>query len=159
MGTDVYMEWDKQTEKEKKAQYTGFSINTGKFGYLRASIGMVKENSILRELFPPEFWEGGKARAFDFIKNWEKLDQLAAKYLSSCIFNIEMEIAEGQENQIAMGAIVCGMLTGEGFTETEKPHLENLRYCVMWINSLYEFCSLGCTKQEKKLNPKVYISW
>ena len=35
MGIDIYLEWDNQTEKEKKDQCTGFSITSGNVGYLR----------------------------------------------------------------------------------------------------------------------------
>jgi hypothetical protein len=35
MGIDVYAKWDGQTEDEKKAQITGFSIVAGEVGYLR----------------------------------------------------------------------------------------------------------------------------
>lgn len=35
MGIDVYLRWDGQTEEEKEAQYTGFSIVSGHVGYLR----------------------------------------------------------------------------------------------------------------------------
>lgn len=35
MGIDIYMRWDDQTEDEKEAQYTGFSIDHGHVGYLR----------------------------------------------------------------------------------------------------------------------------
>lgn len=35
MGIDVYLLWDGQTEKERNAQYTGFSIVSGHVGYLR----------------------------------------------------------------------------------------------------------------------------
>jgi hypothetical protein len=35
MGIDVYMRWKEQTEDERKAQYTGFSIAHGHIGYLR----------------------------------------------------------------------------------------------------------------------------
>ena len=35
MGIDIYMRWDKQSEEEKEAQYTGFSIESGGVGYLR----------------------------------------------------------------------------------------------------------------------------
>lgn len=35
MGIDVYMRWKGQTEQEKQAQYTGFSIVSGHIGYLR----------------------------------------------------------------------------------------------------------------------------
>lgn len=35
MGIDIYMEWKNQTEEEKKAQITGYSITAGNVGYLR----------------------------------------------------------------------------------------------------------------------------
>lgn len=35
MGIDIYVKWDGQTEAEKKAQLTGFSIDAGQHGYLR----------------------------------------------------------------------------------------------------------------------------
>ncbi len=35
MGIDIYARWKDQTEKEEKAQYTGFSTQSGDAGYLR----------------------------------------------------------------------------------------------------------------------------
>ena len=35
MGIDIYMAWNKQTEEEKQAQYTGYSGEHGHVGYLR----------------------------------------------------------------------------------------------------------------------------
>ena len=35
MGIDIYAKWRGQTDKEKKAQYTGFSAVAGSVGYLR----------------------------------------------------------------------------------------------------------------------------
>lgn len=35
MGIDIYAQWKGQTKKEKDAQYTGFSIQSGNVGYLR----------------------------------------------------------------------------------------------------------------------------
>lgn len=35
MGIDVYMKWKDQTEDERQAQFTGFSIEHGHVGYLR----------------------------------------------------------------------------------------------------------------------------
>lgn len=37
MGIDIYTEWKGQTEEEKEAQITGFSIAYGHVGYLRES--------------------------------------------------------------------------------------------------------------------------
>lgn len=35
MGIDIYMKWPKQTEAERKAQFTGSSTEAGNVGYLR----------------------------------------------------------------------------------------------------------------------------
>ena len=35
MGIDIYMNWKDQTNDEKQAQYTGYSIESGHVGYLR----------------------------------------------------------------------------------------------------------------------------
>ena len=35
MGIDIYARWNTQTEDEKAAQVTGFSIDAGNLGYLR----------------------------------------------------------------------------------------------------------------------------
>jgi hypothetical protein len=47
MGTDIYLYYDGQPNDD--------SYMTK--GYIRASIGMINENYILRQLFPPEVWE------------------------------------------------------------------------------------------------------
>jgi len=35
MGIDVYMKWKQQSDAQRKAQFTGFSITAGEVGYLR----------------------------------------------------------------------------------------------------------------------------
>jgi hypothetical protein len=35
MGIDIYARWKGQTKEEERAQYTGFDVTAGKFGYLR----------------------------------------------------------------------------------------------------------------------------
>ena len=37
MGIDIYTQWKGQTEEEKEAQLTGFSVKHGHVGYLRES--------------------------------------------------------------------------------------------------------------------------
>jgi hypothetical protein len=53
MGLDVYLIWDGQTEEEKEAQFTGFSIGDGHNGYLRVSYNprMQTEHDVMCELF------------------------------------------------------------------------------------------------------------
>lgn len=37
MGADIYLRWDGMTEEERKQQFTGFSVISGKYGYLRGA--------------------------------------------------------------------------------------------------------------------------
>ena len=85
MGTDIYLEWDGMTDEEKEAQITGFSIRAGDKGYLRASIGMVLENSILREIFPREYWESSEPLEYNFQKRSKELPYLLKIYISAVL--------------------------------------------------------------------------
>jgi len=92
MGTDIYLRWDKQSQADKKKQYTGFSINSGDVGYLRASIGMTRENAILRIVFPDEYWEGKKS-SFNFTENgFKELQMIGIYYLLSLITQKELKL-------------------------------------------------------------------
>jgi hypothetical protein len=53
VGIDIYMEWRKQTKKEKDAQVTGFSITDGHNGYLREAYhgGPYVTQYLLQEAF------------------------------------------------------------------------------------------------------------
>jgi len=53
MGIDVYAKWDEQTEAERQAQFTGFSIVSGDVGYLREAYH--GEPYATRVLFPECF--------------------------------------------------------------------------------------------------------
>lgn len=154
------MKWNKQTEEEHKAQITGFSITSGNKGYLRASIGMVKENHLLRLIFPNEFWncQDDKGIPYDFIANFNKMLNLGFQYLLSVVLNIDIEISEEQKEQTVMGDMMIKMLNSSGWkilshTKSDFP------FAVSWLNSLIEFFELGIEKQKEKLNPKVCISW
>lgn len=164
MGTDIYLSWDGQTEAEKKAQYTGYSIEAGKVGYLRASIGMEKENAILRELFPNEIWEKSGSSddglPFDFNQGYAVLNVLAKKYMASVLFGIPIKKNHVQVKHEQWVKNVTEYLTHvKKFDHVENPDVEgDMDGAVAWLNSLFLFVRLGMSKQEKKLNPKVLIS-
>lgn len=159
MGTDIYLKWDGQTKAEEQKQYTGYSIDAGAVGYLRASIGMVKENAVLREVFPSEVWQ--KTTAYDFKANFCVLNTIAKKYLSSAMFGIPIEVGNGQRKQLEMMQTLGLFLTKKAnFDKIQVPTNDgDIESEVMWINSLYQFFRLGLEKQKAGLNPKVYISW
>ena len=76
MGTDIYLEWNNKSEEERKKQITGFDIRAGNIGYLRASIGMVEENSFLRQIFSNDYWEASYVDCEfcngEGVTKWEK---------------------------------------------------------------------------------------
>lgn len=77
MGVDIYLEWDNQTQEEHDAQITGFSIDAGAVGYLRASYGMGEELKILHEIFPD--WDN-KPTDFDWVFALDKAKKLIRMY-------------------------------------------------------------------------------
>lgn len=52
MGIDVYLCWDGQTEEEKEAQITGYSMTHGHVGYLRGAYSKRGISDIICALFP-----------------------------------------------------------------------------------------------------------
>jgi hypothetical protein len=56
MGIDIYLEWDGQTEEDRKKMCTGFSTTSGDVGYLREAYhgGPYATQILLREAFESE---------------------------------------------------------------------------------------------------------
>lgn len=163
MGTDVYLGWDGITPKEKKARYTGFDISAGGAGYLRASIGMVNENTVLRILMP-DHWECAREEAdkggkpYDFKGNYPLLERLARQYLLATILRKQIEHPD-HVGAREMGRNVVKMLKAAGFEDVRGDEPTDLPGAVMWLNSVFRFFFLGLEKQKEKLNPRIYISW
>jgi hypothetical protein len=158
MGTDIYLSWDDMDEEEKERRHTGFSIGHGSFGYLRASIFMMEENAVLREVFPEECWEGGE-HSYDFEGKFNILPFLIKKYLSAKIFGFKIEPSEGQREQITLGEKIISTFGGLGFETVLIPTNEDVEGAVEWANSLFKFFRLGTEKQKEGKDPKIYISW
>ena len=59
MGIDIYLRWHGQSEADKQAQYTGFSIDAGDVGYLREAYhgGPYATHILVREAFESETGE------------------------------------------------------------------------------------------------------
>ena len=164
MGTDVYLSWDGMTEEEEKARYTGFRIDMGRVGYLRASIWATRENAVLRLLFP-EAWESEEGTPYDFKnpENIKKLHILARAYLLSYLtgkdYLSEFEEEKIKEMRGVMEEFVNALKKLNCEVEIERPEENDLERAVMWLNSLFAFYRLGIEKQEEGKNPKIYISW
>jgi len=170
MGTDVYLEWEGKTEEEQKAQYTGWSIEGGFVGYLRASIGMARENAVLRLLFADKYWAKRSPEEYDFKGNFEMLNAIGFRYLLSVVtgkpFDIGEDKAEAMKPQHEQALAVLGAVRqlGERLGASEKMKvyvggIDDFRSAVSWLNSLFSFFELGIEKQEAGLKPYPYISW
>lgn len=157
MGTDIYLSWDGMSEEDKKMQLGGFAVNAGSVGYLRASIGMVRENRFLRMVFPESFWKGD-ADVFDFIKEGtEVLPDAVGQYVGG----IELPETESSKKQVELGEMVMRKLqeaskSGDvDIVASSLSEKERLKFA----RSVVSFFVLGAEKQEKGLNPRVVISW
>jgi hypothetical protein len=152
------------TEEEKKAQYTGYSIDAGNVGYLRASIGMMLENRILRFIFPEKYWEGEEL-PYDFLslENQSRFLLVVKKYLEAIKSGRGKEIAdslpklETEKQGDMIEDFFTKFLQADRISKAEGC-LEN-KGALMWVKSLFEFYLLGIKKQKLGLNPKIYISW
>ncbi len=100
MGIDIYVRWDEQTEEEKKAQYTGFSVTHGHVGYLREAYhgGPYMTHFLLAEAFDDKRCdeEGGVAIPAKVLR--ERLEQ-ACEILKHRSMKVYKEPAPPEELQ------------------------------------------------------------
>lgn len=152
MGIDIYMKWKGQTKKEQKEQITGFSIEAGNVGYLRASYGMATECELLYLIFPASCWVG-KAVTYDFTANLERVLGLLNKYLSGEKIEVSDETEKRRRTFKAVKNIFSQMnyknITPKGDDEGKK----------IWVKSIVDFFKLGIRLQNEKKLPKIYISY
>ncbi|MEI8120472.1 MAG: hypothetical protein WCI20_00355 [bacterium] len=165
MGTDVYLEWDTKTEEEQKAQFTGWAIDAGEDGYLRTSISMVLEEHILRVLFPEKYWAEGSTDEYDFEGNFERLNEIGCRYLVSVARNEPFE-SESQQQEVlqnqkttaeAILQVIRNTVPEGGWIKTSE--IDEFRWAVSWLDSVYSFFELGIRKQKEGLKPYPCISW
>ena len=161
MGTDIYLSWDKIKKKDKEKQYTGYSINSGDAGYLRASIGMHQENAILRKIFPIEYWEGEGEMRFVFNeKAMAKVSFYGRFYLAHAIMGVPIvkDVENTPENAMLQAILKT---IGKSFDSIDTSEIKesDIFFKTTFMKSVFDFFELGYRKEQKELNPKVYISW
>ncbi len=160
MGTDVYMKWKTQNKKDKKKQVTGFSITAGDKGYLRASISMYRENSLLRDIFPEEYWKSDGYTAYDFEKNFSRCMHLLKGYMLCEIMGVSFDDKrETHKEQQDMGNKVTELFKKLGAEVLNESNGLGFDSVLAWANSLMNFFELGMKKQKEGLKPEIYISW
>ncbi len=170
MGTDIYLNWEGKTQQDWDEQMTGWSIDAGSMGYLRASIGMLTENAVLREVFPEKYWTAGSTEEFDFKGGYALLTSLGFDYLASVFEGQQIELSEKaaremdkqQKTAMAIHSAILGVaekLGASGQMQLYMGRPELFSSAVNWLNSLFKFFELGMEKQEKGLKPYPGISW
>lgn len=161
MGTDVYLEWKGKKEEDSKKQVTGFSIDAGDVGYLRASIGMVEENAVLRLMFPEKYWKNGSKAIYDFKGNCILLGKVLKSYLNNDDLQecLNEKAKDSLNSQKAMGDAIMKAFSQKGFEIEEVKDNEELQFKIMWAKSIMEFFKLGVELQENGQRPYPYISW
>lgn len=168
MGTDVHLKWKGMTREDEEKQLTCFRINAGDVGYIRASIGMVRENKVLHQLFAENYWdlEIDCDEPYDFKANYALALSLGMPYLVGCVTGKDVfPVTEQQEQTIKTGELIMQTLQKAGLGRVSQignnPNgsLQELRTGVMWLNSLFSFLELGIEKQEAGLEPYPCISW
>jgi len=159
MGTDIYLCWNGMTKEDEEKQITGFDITKGDKGYLRASIGMIIENLILREVFEEKYWESTDPLEYDFKTKCLELPFLLKKYLLTKIeIELIMERREIPENlREFLEKIDLLELSKE--PKLTSGMIKDIVSTIKWANSLIDFFLLGIKKQEEGKNPKILISW
>jgi hypothetical protein len=163
MGTDIFLTWDGMARVEEAAQLAAsrvFRLDAGHLGYLRAAIGMRRENSLLRFVFPARYWYNTtqEAMPFDFKAGLLTLNEGAKIYLRS--------VEQGTEPDFQAYALVAAMdkVTDElakksGFQTIAGTKNLELDDAVEWVLGVAEFFGLGVKKMDDGKNPRIYIGW
>lgn len=174
MGTDIYMYWKGKTKEDKEKQATGFNIGHGDVGYLRASIGMTKENYVLRKVFPPEYWATEEKSAladkegnmrFKFTpEGFAEMQKHCFAYILAVIGKVDVDVdsddvlkAQKEMGEKVMAAF--GNISKDDMEITEPHSIWDFPSGIVWINSLLQFYELGMEKEKEGKEPRIYISW
>ena len=149
MGTDIYLEYDGKPNEEIFKEGT----------YIRASVFSIKENTVLRLIFPKEYWEGKRSR-YKFTK--EKLEEvkiILKMYLKSFLENKELECKESKEYEELGKRIILSLLASFGGASIEVSKIDNFEFAKRWARSVLKFFEKGLEMEEKGRNPRIEISW
>ena len=176
MGTDIYLYYDGQPKDDKVWEE----------GYIRASIGMLNENYILRQLFPPEVWENENPKCpnckgegfINYVKeqkySWnekntkcekcEKLFRLGTQYMYA--EQRGKKLGSKEEAGVAHGDAVMNAFSKMGFEthnvakeEKAESVIRHTEFCLDWLQSVFNHYKMGLEKEEAGLHPRVAISW
>jgi hypothetical protein len=149
MGTDIYLSYDGQDMSDKYCQE----------GYIRASIGMINENYVLRQIFPPECWESEENNfkyTFDLVP---KVMRVGEQYLDAV--HEGYQLGNAGEAGVEHGNNIANLLKQilpEG-TSMVMGGINDIFEAKRWLKTLSMHIAIGISKEQAGLNPKVVISW
>jgi hypothetical protein len=163
MGTDIFLSWHGMTESEKDEQLRAsrsFRLDAGGIGYLRAAIGMKRENAFLRAVLPKNYWFNRTRDPipFDFRKRLSSLASNAKVYLRSAADGTEPEFEDYAEVAM-MDRVSNAMAERAGFQKVMSTDDLMFEEAKLWLTEVDRFFRLGVEKQDGGMNPKIFISW
>lgn len=153
-GSDVYLEWSGKTEEDEQKQITGYDITAGKKGYLRASIGMIEENKLLRLLFPDKYWENNSKDPFEFIGNTSMALMAVKAYLEGK----PLDVQDRCDAQQKAGQIISLLLDND-YKWITPPGAMTKNERAVYAKSVLEFWKMGLKLQADGKKPYPEISW
>lgn len=151
MGTDVYLSYDGQDMSDK--------ANYWKEGNIRASIGMINENYVLRQIFPPECWESEENNfkyTFDLVP---KVMRIGEQYLDAV--HEGYQLGNAGEAGVDHGNNIANLLKQilpDGASMV-MGGIDDIFEAKRWLKTLSMHIAIGISKEQAGLNPKVVISW
>jgi hypothetical protein len=163
MGTDIFLKWDGMAQEDEAAQLAAsrvFRLDAGRLGYLRAAIGMRRENSLLRFVFPAKYWYNTtqESTPFDFKTGLLTLNEGAKIYLRSVRQSTEPDF-QAYALVSAMDKVTDELAKRSGFQRITSTKDLELNDAVEWLRGVAEFFGLGVKKMEDGKNPRIYIAW
>lgn len=168
MGIDIYLEWEGQTEAERKKMCTGFSTTSGNIGYLREAYhgGPYATQILFREAFESE---DGKAQIPAAVLR-ERLThvtepargKMAGHDMAAAIFDMFTKMGMAA----ALPRIKSALTEPQTVEEAIHERCKNLypeggeKYVKEVVQSFRSFVSLATRKERKIGKPcTVYASY
>jgi hypothetical protein len=164
MGTDIILDWSGKSESEKAAQLecqNSSRLFVGEIGYIRAAIGMKRENGFLGFVFPDEYWfnKSGKPMPYDFGRMLPKMKEASEIYVKSAQEGSEPEFGEPYRRAVALDIATAILMKRKGYEPIHSTTDMKGEDVLEWLKSVWRFFELGLQKQNQGKNPSVFISW
>lgn len=149
MGTDIYLSYDGQDQNIE-----GYWEE----GYIRASIGAINENWVLRKVFPEEIWDDKMPENFKYNMDLlEKAQRLKPQYIDS----VEKDYLLGSKDEAGVkhGDGIANLFQNLGFGVMQDSGHKSVNSAYAWFRTLENHICIGIAMELLGKNPQVEISW